>query len=148
MQDVTDANAQLNKLLSGASGLIDDNVFEASHAAFHNSDPLLHTDPPLPDTSRASLIQSPIAAPMPLEKTIVISRDLVSDSATAVLALVPDLVVADLNAGPKQTPLNSNPIPATALLFATGLGTFGLLGWRRKRKAQVHRAGTTGRRGL
>jgi hypothetical protein len=27
------------------------------------------------------------------------------------------------------------PIPATLPLFATGLGTLGLLGWRRKRKA-------------
>jgi hypothetical protein len=29
------------------------------------------------------------------------------------------------------------PIPATLPLFATGLGGLGLLGWRRKRKAQA-----------
>ncbi len=30
--------------------------------------------------------------------------------------------------------LNQSPIPAALPLFATGLGAFGLLGWRRKRK--------------
>jgi hypothetical protein len=29
------------------------------------------------------------------------------------------------------------PIPAALPLFATGLGALGLLGWRRKRKAQA-----------
>jgi len=29
------------------------------------------------------------------------------------------------------------PLPATLPLFATGLGAFGLLGWRRKRKKAV-----------
>jgi len=29
------------------------------------------------------------------------------------------------------------PLPATLPLFATGLGGLGLLGWRRKRKAQA-----------
>jgi hypothetical protein len=31
--------------------------------------------------------------------------------------------------------LDSTPLPATLPLFATGLGAFGLLGWRRKRKS-------------
>jgi len=31
----------------------------------------------------------------------------------------------------------TTPLPATIPLFATGLGGLGLLGWRRKRKAQV-----------
>lgn len=30
---------------------------------------------------------------------------------------------------------NATPIPAALPLFATGLGTLGLLGWRRRRKA-------------
>ncbi len=33
--------------------------------------------------------------------------------------------------------VDSTPIPATLPLFATGLGAMGLLGWRRKRKAQA-----------
>jgi hypothetical protein len=36
------------------------------------------------------------------------------------------------NADPAVTPL-----PAALPLFATGLGALGLLGWRRKRKAQA-----------
>ena len=31
----------------------------------------------------------------------------------------------------------ATPLPAALPLFATGLGAMGLLGWRRKRKAQV-----------
>jgi hypothetical protein len=33
--------------------------------------------------------------------------------------------------------VGNTPIPATLPLFATGLGGLGLLGWRRKRKAQA-----------
>jgi hypothetical protein len=33
--------------------------------------------------------------------------------------------------------LNTTPLPAALPLFATGLGAFGLLGWRRKRKSQA-----------
>jgi hypothetical protein len=36
--------------------------------------------------------------------------------------------------GPAPAPV---PLPAALPLFATGLGTLGLLGWRRKRKAQA-----------
>ena len=32
---------------------------------------------------------------------------------------------------------NETPLPAALPLFATGLGALGLLGWRRKRKAQA-----------
>jgi hypothetical protein len=32
---------------------------------------------------------------------------------------------------------SATPLPAAVPLFATGLGTLGLLGWRRKRKAQT-----------
>ena len=34
-------------------------------------------------------------------------------------------------------PAPSTPLPAALPLFATGLGVLGLLGWRRKRKAEV-----------
>ena len=34
-------------------------------------------------------------------------------------------------------PVAPTPLPATLSLFATGLGGLGLLGWRRKRKAQA-----------
>ena len=36
-----------------------------------------------------------------------------------------------------QTSVGTTPLPATLPLFATGLGALGLLGWRRKRKAQA-----------
>ena len=46
--------------------------------------------------------------------------------------------VADVSAAYIQTGLQSEtPLPATLPLFATGLGSLGLLGWRRKRKAQA-----------
>jgi hypothetical protein len=35
------------------------------------------------------------------------------------------------------TQLETTPLPAALPLFATGLGAFGLLGWRRKRKAKI-----------
>lgn len=48
--------------------------------------------------------------------------------------------VADANGGTWRgydiAQINATPIPATLPLFAGGLGTFGLLGWRRKRKAK------------
>jgi probable HAF family extracellular repeat protein len=34
-------------------------------------------------------------------------------------------------------PISQTPLPAALPLFATGLGGLGLLGWRRKRKAQA-----------
>ena len=34
-------------------------------------------------------------------------------------------------------PVGTTPLPATLPLFASGLGALGLLGWRRKRKAQA-----------
>ena len=34
-------------------------------------------------------------------------------------------------------PVSATPLPATLPLFASGLGALGLLGWRRKRKAQA-----------
>jgi hypothetical protein len=33
--------------------------------------------------------------------------------------------------------LSAVPLPATFPLFASGLGALGLVGWRRKRKAQA-----------
>jgi hypothetical protein len=35
------------------------------------------------------------------------------------------------------TPVTTTPLPAALPLFATGIGGLGLLGWRRKRKAQA-----------
>jgi hypothetical protein len=39
--------------------------------------------------------------------------------------------------GSFDTVLTPTPIPAALPLFATGIGAIGLLGWRRKRKAQL-----------
>jgi hypothetical protein len=33
--------------------------------------------------------------------------------------------------------VSNTPLPSTLPLFATGLGSLGLLGWHRKRKARV-----------
>jgi hypothetical protein len=40
------------------------------------------------------------------------------------------------NAGP-VVPVTQTPLPGTLILFSTGLGTLGLLGWRRKKAAAV-----------
>jgi hypothetical protein len=45
---------------------------------------------------------------------------------------VGDTVTVDFSVGPAIT-----PTPAALPLFATGLAGLGLLGWRRKRKAQA-----------
>ena len=37
-----------------------------------------------------------------------------------------------------MSPTSPTPLPAALPLFATGLGAFGLLGWRRKRKVQAN----------
>jgi hypothetical protein len=42
--------------------------------------------------------------------------------------------LADIVIGP---PVETTPLPAALPLFASGLGALGLLGWRRKRKAQA-----------
>ena len=46
--------------------------------------------------------------------------------------LVVRITARDLGGGTEST----TPLPATLPLFATGLGALGLLGWRKKRKAQ------------
>jgi hypothetical protein len=57
--------------------------------------------------------------------------------------IVPDLVLYDsaengvIGLSGQDFSGGATPIPATLPLFATGLGGLGLLGWRRKRKAQV-----------
>jgi hypothetical protein len=58
---------------------------------------------------------------------------------------VTDGVNSSFNGGPVSTfgqnnlelPPSATPLPATLPLFATGIGALGLLGWRRKRKAQA-----------
>jgi hypothetical protein len=48
-------------------------------------------------------------------------------------SLVNHLAVSGL----AEVPPSETPLPAALPLFATGLGALGLLGWRRKRKAQA-----------
>ena len=45
------------------------------------------------------------------------------------------------------TPPTQTPLPGTLPLFASGLGALGLLGWRRKRKAQAAAEQTKHQRG-
>jgi hypothetical protein len=53
-----------------------------------------------------------------------------------VAGLADGLTFADGKVAP-ETPTTTTPLPATLPLFATGIGALGLLGWRRKRKAQA-----------
>jgi hypothetical protein len=46
-------------------------------------------------------------------------------------------VSASYSPGSDVIGVNETPLPAALPLFATGLGALGLLGWRRKRKAQA-----------
>jgi hypothetical protein len=48
----------------------------------------------------------------------------------------PSGVTWEISSG-SLTPAAATPIPAALPLFASGLGAMGLLGWRRKRKAQL-----------
>jgi hypothetical protein len=70
----------------------------------------------------------------------------IQNTATFILSLVGDAnpiissVVFSFGTGPDSFlpgTLSSVPLPAALPLFATGLGALGLLGWRRKRKAQA-----------
>ena len=45
---------------------------------------------------------------------------------------LPSYVIADA-----KVAVNLTPLPGALPLFASGLGALGLLGWRRKRKAQA-----------
>jgi hypothetical protein len=44
--------------------------------------------------------------------------------------------------GDGELQMTTTPLPASLLLFATGLSALGLLGWRTKRKASVTLLGT------
>ena len=68
-----------------------------------------------------------------------------NDPATAFAALLAGAIAGEayLNIHSNAFPggeirgfLNETPLPAALPLFATGLGVLGLIGWRRKRKAQ------------
>ena len=48
-----------------------------------------------------------------------------------------DDMVVRIQLSDASTGLGNTPLPATLPLFASGLGALGLLGWRRKRKAQA-----------
>jgi hypothetical protein len=69
------------------------------------------------------LIASSLTAPFSMTETL---------SFTLAPGAEVNLVGFDTTLGPAPVPL-----PATLPLFATGLGALGLLGWRRKRKAQA-----------
>jgi hypothetical protein len=63
----------------------------------------------------------------------------ISDSAiTATTVICPTCVTFDFGTGPDTfQPGREVPVPAALPLFVTGIGGLGLLGWRRKRKAQA-----------
>ena len=52
-------------------------------------------------------------------------------------ALQGGIYTSGLQADSPVLELTATPLPAALPLFTTGLGALGLLGWRRKRKAQV-----------
>jgi hypothetical protein len=57
---------------------------------------------------------------------------------TALVSFTPlDDVTVDSASGVFPGTVAATPVPAALPLFATGLGGLGLLGWRRKRKAQT-----------
>jgi len=75
-----------------------------------------------------------------------LSDTALSDTATydnetfATLSVTPGTYVWTWGSGADQSftlEIGQTPIPAALPLFATGLGALGLLGWRRKRKAQA-----------
>jgi hypothetical protein len=51
------------------------------------------------------------------------------------LFTAPDGYTIEYSAGLLETTGTETPLPGTLPLFATGLGAFSVLGWRRKRKA-------------
>lgn len=61
------------------------------------------------------------------------------DETFAGLGLTPGTYVWTWDSGADSFTLEigQTPLPAAFPLFATGLGAMGLLGWRRKRKAQA-----------
>jgi hypothetical protein len=78
--------------------------------------------------------------------SLYVSDTALSDSTTynnatfATLGVTPGTYVWTWGAGADQSftlEIGTTPIPAALPLFATGLGAMGLLGWRRKRKAQA-----------
>jgi hypothetical protein len=46
-------------------------------------------------------------------------------------------VASGLGSAGVEITVQETPLPATLPLFATGLGVMGLLGWRRRRRAQT-----------
>jgi hypothetical protein len=61
----------------------------------------------------------------------------VNDDIYGLVGGVPDNTGALLISVSANSISSQTPLPAALPLFATGLGALGLLGWRRKRKAQV-----------
>ena len=77
-----------------------------------------------------------LEAPNPLSET---SASSIFGDESGPLALCPGTQCPgfrDVNLSDKPT-IDPTPLPAAFPLFATGLGALGLLGWRRKRKAQA-----------
>jgi hypothetical protein len=67
-----------------------------------------------------------------------LSDSAIYDGATfASLGITPGTYVWSWDNGADTFTLTTTPLPAAFPLFATGLGGLGLLGWRRKRKAQA-----------
>ena len=83
---------------------------------------------------------------MLLLPSLYVSDTPLSDTATydtatfASLGVTPGTYVWTWGSGADQSftlEIGTTPLPAALPLFATGLGALGLLGWRRKRKAQA-----------